>query len=121
MPLRPATSRALQRGSEVRRRSTGSSGRPASAAARRNSWGGAAAAGAAAGCGGFGGAPDGPRRDSFAGFLDAVRDRLGPLDVLVNNAGVMHVGPFLEEDDAWTARQLAINAGGVVLGMKLAL
>jgi short-subunit dehydrogenase len=82
---------------------------------------GDAAVAAAASFGGFGGALDVTRRDSFATWLDAVREQLGPLDVLINNAGVMRVGPFLEEDDGWTARQLAINAGGVVLGMKLAL
>src|SRR3954451_8841567 len=32
--------------------------------------------------------------DSFARFLDAAEERLGPLDVLVNNAGIMFVGPL---------------------------
>ena len=41
--------------------------------------------------------------------------------MLVNNAGVMHVGPFLEEDDDWTRRQVDVNLHGVILGMKLAL
>src|SRR5580692_615810 len=40
------------------------------------------------------------QRGSFAAFLDAVEARLGPVDVLVNNAGIMPVGPFVEEDDA---------------------
>jgi short-subunit dehydrogenase len=71
--------------------------------------------------GGYGGGLDVTRRERFAAFLDEAQQRLGPLDVLINNAGVMHVGPFLEEDDGWTQRQLAINAGGVILGMKLAL
>jgi short-subunit dehydrogenase len=68
-----------------------------------------------------GAALDVTRRESFAAFLAGTEARLGPLDVLINNAGVMHVGPFLEEDDAWTRRQLDINVGGVALGMKLAL
>src|SRR4051794_9390160 len=71
--------------------------------------------------GGWGGPLDVTSREQFAGWLDEAVRRLGPLDVLVNNAGVMHVGPFLEEDDTWTRRQLDINAGGVALGMKLAL
>jgi short-subunit dehydrogenase len=60
-------------------------------------------------------------RDSFAAFLAAAAERLGPVDVLVNNAGVMRVGPFLEEDDEWTRRQVDVNLHGVILGMKLAL
>ena len=56
-------------------------------------------------------------RESFATFLEAA----GPVDVLVNNAGVMHVGPFLEESDEWSRRQLDVNLHGVILGMKLAL
>jgi short-subunit dehydrogenase len=56
-------------------------------------------------------------RDSFAAWLEAA----GPIDVLINNAGVMHVGPFLEESDEWTHRQVDVNLHGVILGMKLAL
>jgi short-subunit dehydrogenase len=56
-------------------------------------------------------------RESFAAWLEAA----GPIDVLINNAGVMHVGPFLEESDEWTRRQLDVNLHGVILGMKLAL
>src|ERR1700731_3461931 len=39
-------------------------------------------------------------RASFATFLDQVEERLGPLDVLINNAGIMPIGPFVEETDA---------------------
>ncbi len=60
-------------------------------------------------------------RASFERFLEEVERQLGPLDVLVNNAGIMPVGPFLDEDDASTARQIDINLNGVILGMKLAL
>jgi len=60
-------------------------------------------------------------RASFAAFLDAVEQRLGPLDVLVNNAGIMHVGPFAEEPDAIAARQVDVNLHGVLIGSKLAL
>ncbi len=56
-------------------------------------------------------------RESFAAWLEAA----GPIDVLINNAGVMHVGPFLEESDEWTRRQVDVNLHGVILGMKLAL
>ena len=61
------------------------------------------------------------RRESFAAFLDGVEEKLGPLDVLVNNAGIMQLGAFLEEDDNTTQRQIDINVNGVLWGMKEAL
>ena len=61
------------------------------------------------------------RRDSFAGFLDQVEERLGSLDVLVNNAGIMPLGRFTEEDDVTAQRMVDINVHGVLYGMKLAL
>jgi NADP-dependent 3-hydroxy acid dehydrogenase YdfG len=60
-------------------------------------------------------------RASFARFLDAVEERLGPLDVLVNNAGIMSLGRFADESDATAARQIDINLHGVIFGSKLAL
>ncbi len=60
-------------------------------------------------------------RSSFAAFLDEVEQRLGPLDVLVNNAGIMPIGPFLEETDATARRMFDINVHGVIFGSKLAL
>src|SRR5947209_5320630 len=60
-------------------------------------------------------------RDSFAAFLDQVEDRLGPLDVLINNAGIMPIGPFVEETDATAKRMIDINLHGVIFGSKLAL
>jgi NAD(P)-dependent dehydrogenase (short-subunit alcohol dehydrogenase family) len=60
-------------------------------------------------------------RPSFAAFLDSVESDLGPLDVLVNNAGIMPITPFLEESDASAVRQLDINVHGTLFGMKEAL
>ena len=60
-------------------------------------------------------------RASFAGFLDAAEEQLGPLDVLVNNAGIMQVGRFIDEDDITARRMIDINLHGVIFGMKLAL
>jgi NAD(P)-dependent dehydrogenase (short-subunit alcohol dehydrogenase family) len=60
-------------------------------------------------------------RDSFSDFLDAVERQLGPIDVLVNNAGIMPVGRIIDEPDAVTRRILDINVYGVILGSKLAV
>ncbi|MHB8234654.1 MAG: SDR family oxidoreductase [Solirubrobacteraceae bacterium] len=60
-------------------------------------------------------------RDSFAAFLDETERQLGPLDVLVNNAGIMQIGRFIDEDDLTAQRMIDINLHGVILGTKLAL
>jgi short-subunit dehydrogenase len=60
-------------------------------------------------------------RDSFAAFLDEAERQLGPIDVLINNAGIMPIGPFAEEDDATARRMIDINLHGVIFGTKLAL
>ena len=59
-------------------------------------------------------------RQSFTDFLDSVEDQLGPVDVLVNNAGVIAVGSAVDEPDAVTQRVLDVNIHGVILGTKLA-
>jgi NADP-dependent 3-hydroxy acid dehydrogenase YdfG len=58
---------------------------------------------------------------SFSAFVDGAEEQLGPVDVLVNNAGIMPIGPFLQEDDATARRILDINVHGVILGMKVIL
>jgi NAD(P)-dependent dehydrogenase (short-subunit alcohol dehydrogenase family) len=60
-------------------------------------------------------------RASIARFLDETERQLGPLDVLVNNAGVMPVTPFAEESDDSIRRQLDINLYGVIVGTQLAI
>jgi NAD(P)-dependent dehydrogenase (short-subunit alcohol dehydrogenase family) len=59
-------------------------------------------------------------RTRFATFLDDAAERLGGLDVLVNNAGIMPLGPFLDEDDAVTDRIVDVDLRGVLIGSKLA-
>jgi len=60
-------------------------------------------------------------RANFDSFLTEVESRLGPLDVLINNAGIMPIGPFVEETDATAKRMIDINLHGVIHGSKLAL
>jgi NADP-dependent 3-hydroxy acid dehydrogenase YdfG len=56
-------------------------------------------------------------RESFENFLAEA----GDYDVLVNNAGIMPIGPVLDESDADARRCIDINLHGVMLGTKLAL
>src|ERR1700744_3570822 len=58
--------------------------------------------------------------NSFSEFLDEVERQLGPIDVLVNNAGIMPLGRIVDEPDGVTRRVLDINVYGVILGSKLA-
>jgi NAD(P)-dependent dehydrogenase (short-subunit alcohol dehydrogenase family) len=57
----------------------------------------------------------------FTAFLDEVEQRLGPLDVLVNNAGIMPVTPLVEESPESIARQLEINLHAVIHGTQEAM
>jgi short-subunit dehydrogenase len=61
------------------------------------------------------------RRESVERFADEVERALGPIDVYVNNAGIMPVGRFVDEDDATAHRQVDINVHGVIYGCKVAL
>jgi NADP-dependent 3-hydroxy acid dehydrogenase YdfG len=60
-------------------------------------------------------------RDSMERFVEQVEEQLGPIDVFVNNAGIMQLGAFLEETDATAQRQIDINVNGVLYGMKIVL
>ncbi|NOP99402.1 SDR family NAD(P)-dependent oxidoreductase [Mycolicibacterium fortuitum] len=61
-------------------------------------------------------------RESFATFLDKARtDGGGHIDVLINNAGVMPVGPFLEQTEQSIRSNIEVNVYGVLTGCQLAL
>lgn len=71
--------------------------------------------------GGYGGSLDVRDRDSFNDFLCTVKRTLGPVNVLINNAGIMPMGHFDQESDAISDVQIDINLRGVILGCKLAI
>lgn len=60
-------------------------------------------------------------RGSFSRFLDEAERQLGPIDVVINNAGLMPVTAFVEESDASIRRQLDVNLYGVIVGTQLAI
>jgi NAD(P)-dependent dehydrogenase (short-subunit alcohol dehydrogenase family) len=60
--------------------------------------------------------------ESFATFLDKARtDGGGHIDVLINNAGVMPVGPFLDHTEQAVRSAIEVNFYGVINGCRLAL
>ncbi|MBZ5736123.1 SDR family oxidoreductase [Nocardioides sp. TRM66260-LWL] len=56
--------------------------------------------------------------DAFLAAAEAHHDR--PLDVLVNNAGVMPTGAFLEQDEALDRLTVDVNLHGLVHGLRAA-
>jgi len=60
-------------------------------------------------------------QESFAAFLAAAEELHGrPLDVLVNNAGIMPNGGFLEQADHIDRLTIDVNVFGLIHGMRLA-
>ena len=55
--------------------------------------------------------------DGFVEFFDAVELRLGPVDILINNAGIMPTGLVDQMDPAVNARIVQINLLGVMNGI----
>ncbi|HKA66633.1 MAG TPA: SDR family oxidoreductase [Solirubrobacterales bacterium] len=60
-------------------------------------------------------------RSSFEKFLEETERQLGPVDAVVNNAGIMPATPFVEESEDSIRRQLDINLHGVITGTQLAI
>lgn len=56
--------------------------------------------------------------ESVASFMDAVESTLGPIDVYINNAGVMPLSHLLDEDDSTIDRIFAINTRAVIHGTR---
>ncbi|MFD4292791.1 SDR family NAD(P)-dependent oxidoreductase [Rhodococcus sp. NPDC058505] len=57
---------------------------------------------------------------SVAAFLDEVESTLGPVSVWINNAGIMPIGPLLDQDDAIVRRAVEVNVLGVLNGARAA-
>ena len=57
-------------------------------------------------------------RASFAAFLDETERQLGPIDVLINNAGIMPLSRIHTESDASADLQIDVNIRGVMHGVK---
>ncbi|WP_442921910.1 SDR family oxidoreductase [Microbacterium sp. CH12i] len=57
--------------------------------------------------------------ESFAAFVASVESECGPIDILVNSAGVMWVGSFEDEPEIAARRQLDVNLLGVIHSVKL--
>jgi NAD(P)-dependent dehydrogenase (short-subunit alcohol dehydrogenase family) len=60
-------------------------------------------------------------RDSFVNFIETIEREVGPIDVLVNNAGIMPAGPFLDEPDSVIDTQIDVNFRGPIIGMRAVL
>lgn len=60
-------------------------------------------------------------KTSFQSFMDSVEADFGPLDALVNNAGVLRMGPLADTDDASVDLQVDVNIKGLITGSRLAL
>ncbi|MFD7009242.1 SDR family oxidoreductase [Rhodococcus jostii] len=59
--------------------------------------------------------------ESWRRFVDAVLADCDRIDVLVNNAGVMPLGGFLEESDATSRMTMNVNVWGPLHGMRMVL
>jgi NAD(P)-dependent dehydrogenase (short-subunit alcohol dehydrogenase family) len=60
-------------------------------------------------------------RASFEAFLEETERQLGPVDAVINNAGIMPVTPFVDESEDSVRRQIDINLHGVITGTQLAI
>ena len=55
---------------------------------------------------------------SVVAFLDRSESQLGPVDVFVNNAGIMPLAALLDEDDDTTARMIDLNLRALIVATR---
>lgn len=58
---------------------------------------------------------------AFSAALDEAEREIGPIDVLINNAGVMPIGRFADDSDATAYRAFEINVFSVMHGTREAI
>lgn len=73
------------------------------------------------GHGNIGGHLDVTDMGSFEAFVERTEAEVGRLDVMINNAGVMILGPLEDESEAVTAISIGVNLTGVINGTKIAM
>jgi short-subunit dehydrogenase len=58
---------------------------------------------------------------AFRALVEEIEAKHGAIDVLINNAGIMLLGRFLEQAPRNDERQVAVNLFGVINGMRAVL
>jgi short-subunit dehydrogenase len=61
---------------------------------------------------------DGP---AFKALVEEIEGKVGPIDVLINNAGIMALGRFTDQPLKNDEKQVAVNLFGVINGMRAVL
>jgi NAD(P)-dependent dehydrogenase (short-subunit alcohol dehydrogenase family) len=59
--------------------------------------------------------------DAYRAALDEAESRLGPIDILINNAGIMPIGHFEEESDELARKIFEVNLHAVLWSSKEAV
>ncbi|MGB0119526.1 MAG: SDR family NAD(P)-dependent oxidoreductase [Solirubrobacterales bacterium] len=73
------------------------------------------------GDGHLGGRVDVTDAESFEAWIERTEAEMGPVDVLINNAGVMILNAFEDEPDEVAALTISVNLTGVINGCKIAM
>ena len=63
---------------------------------------------------------DGGRLESIRGMVQQVVQRAGGIDILVNNAAVVEIGPFLEIEETSYDRVFNVNVKGLLFTLQAA-